>query len=78
MIFLIEYDRRRGRLLAVKPFDESDRGAAEEERLALEIALNSIGIRHEVVLLEAASEQALRQTHRRYFEAISELNIIEA
>jgi len=33
-----------------------------------------VGIRHEVVLLEAATEDALRQTHRRYFETLSELS----
>jgi hypothetical protein len=73
MIFLIEYDRRQGCLVSLKPFDESDRLSAERARLALELDLNALGIRHEVVLLEAASEDALKQTHRRYFETLYEL-----
>ncbi|HEY8188357.1 MAG TPA: hypothetical protein VIF64_19970 [Pyrinomonadaceae bacterium] len=31
------------------------------------------GIDNEVVLLEAGSEEALRRTHRRYFENLTEL-----
>ena len=73
MIFLIEYDRVRGRLVKIKPFSDSDRETAEESRLKLEIELNSKGIEHEVVLLEAASEEAVRRTHRRYFETLAEL-----
>jgi hypothetical protein len=42
-------------------------------RLELELELNRLGKEREVVLLEAASEQALRLTHRRYFEDLSEL-----
>jgi len=73
MIFLIEYDRRQGRLVSLKPFDESKRRSAERARLKLELRLNAEGIQHEVVLLEAASEDALKRTHRRYFETLSEL-----
>jgi hypothetical protein len=78
MIFLIEYDRVRGRLVKIKPFSDSDRETAEESRLNLELELNSKGIEHEVVLLEAASEEAVRQTHRRYFEDLSELTRVLA
>jgi hypothetical protein len=74
MIFLIEYDRRQGRLVSLRPFDDSNRQRAEHARLELELQLNNLGIRHEVVLLEAATEDALRQTHRRYFETLSELS----
>lgn len=51
MIFVIQYNRRRGRL-----------------RLEIELDLNRKGLDDEVVLLEAASSEALRKTHRRYFE----------
>jgi len=54
-------------------FDNSEREAAEEMRLKLELDLNAKGIDNEVVLLEATSEEALRKTHRRYFEDLSEL-----
>jgi hypothetical protein len=74
MIFLIEYDRRQGRLVSLKLFAESKRRSAERARLKLELRLNALGTKHEVVLLEAASEAALRQTHRRYFETLSELS----
>jgi hypothetical protein len=73
MIFLIEYDRIRGRIMSFKAFDESERMKAEDSRLQLELELNRVGTEREVVLLEAASEEALRRTHRRYFEDLSEL-----
>lgn len=74
MIFLIEYDRARGQILMMRSFDNSDREAAEEMRLNLELDLNAKRGDNEVVLLEATSEEALRKTHRRYFEDLSELS----
>ena len=74
MIFLIEYDRRQGRLVSLTLFDENQRRNAEQARLDVELRLNKLKIEREVVLLEAASEDALRQTHRRYFETLSELS----
>jgi hypothetical protein len=73
MIFLIEYDRSRGELLNIQPFDDSDRDAAENMRLGRELTLHQKGLRREVVLLQAASEDALRETHRRYFADIATL-----
>ena len=73
MIFLIEYDRARGTLVSFKTFNESDRLQAEELRLQLELSLKRKQMKHEVVLLEAITEEALRQTHRRYFENIEDL-----
>jgi hypothetical protein len=57
----------------IEPFSDSDRKRAEESRLNLEIELNRKGIEKEVVLLEAANEEAVRRTHRRYFETLTEL-----
>ena len=74
MIFLIQYDRKKGNLVSFRSFDESDRRVAEDERLELELRLNQEGTKDEVVLLEAASENALRQTHRRYFETLRQLS----
>ncbi len=74
MIFLIQYDRKKGRLISFRPFDDSDRHIAEDERLELELRLNQLGQKDEVVLLEAASQEALRQTHRRYFETLRQLS----
>ena len=68
MIFLIEYNRPEGRIISLKDFMESERSQAENSRLNLELDLNRKGVGHEVVLLEAESKDALRRTHRCYFE----------
>lgn len=68
MLFLIEYDRSRGRIETFKVFADDCQNTAQEARLDLELRLNRVGIEREVVLLQAASEDALRVTHRRYFE----------
>ena len=68
MIFLIEYNRSEGRIVKFKQFKGSERMQAERARLELELELNRRALGHEVVLLEAASEAALRITHQRYFE----------
>lgn len=73
MIFLIEYNRSKGRMITFKVFNDSDRRKAENKRVEIELELNRKKVAHEVVLLEAASEEALRRTHRRYFEDLSEL-----
>lgn len=73
MIFLIEYNRSQGELVRFDMFSDSERRLAEDARLELEIMLNRGSVEHEVVLLEAESEEALRRTHRRYFENLTEL-----
>jgi hypothetical protein len=73
MIFLIDYDRTRGEIINLKKFDDLERQNAEDARLELELDLNRLGTEREVVILEAATEEALRRTHRRYFENLSEL-----
>jgi hypothetical protein len=73
MIFLIEYDRARGEIITFETFDDSERQNAEDARLELELELNRLNTEREVVILEAATEEALRRTHRRYFENLSEL-----
>jgi hypothetical protein len=73
MIFLIEYDRTRGEIVRLETFPDSERQAAEESRLEMEIGLNRDEVDREVVILEAESEEALRRTHRRYFENLEEL-----
>lgn len=73
MIFLIEYNRPQGRIVTFQRFKDSKRLKAQNARLALELELNRRGIDHEVVLLEAASEGAVRRTHRRYFEDLRQI-----
>lgn len=70
MIFLIEYNRSEGSIVTFRDFDNLHRKEAEDIRLGIELDLNRKGINHEVVLLDAESEDALRLTHRRYFEDI--------
>jgi hypothetical protein len=73
MLFLVEYDRSLGSVAEITAFDDSERELAENARLTLELKLHQQGIEKEIVLLEAASEDALRRTHRRYFENLEEL-----
>ncbi len=67
MIYLIEYNRPEGRLVTFKVFAESERSKAETLRFEIELDLNRRKVDHEVVLLLAESEAALRRTHGRYF-----------
>ncbi len=70
MLFLIEYNRPKGKLVTFKRFKSSDRTKAEKERLQIELTLNREKIDHEVVLLEAERENMLKHTHARYFESL--------
>ena len=70
MILLIQYDRSKGSIINKFEFSDSQREKAEKKRLELEMDLNRREIRHEVVLLEAAEENLLHHTHRRYFETL--------
>ena len=73
MIFLIEYNRTCGQIVTFESFDDADRRKAEDARFEKELELNRAGIEHEVILLEAGTEEALRRTHRRYFENLTQL-----
>jgi hypothetical protein len=73
VIFLIEYNRTAGNIILFRSFNDSQRLEAENARLEIELDLNRKGVDHEVVLLEAENEAALRQTHRRYFEDLRQL-----
>ena len=68
MVFLIEYARSEGRIVGMRAFEDAEGSEAENARLDLELRLHREGIDHEIVLLDAASEEALRRTHGRYFE----------
>jgi hypothetical protein len=73
MLFLIEYDRPRGSIVQLRRYDDASQRVAEDARLKLELDLKRQGVEHEVVLLDAPSEEALRRTHGRYFEDVVEL-----
>jgi len=73
MLFLIEYARDEGRIVIFQSFENENPALAQNARLELELDLNRRGVEHEVVLLEAENEDALRRTHRRYFETLTQL-----
>jgi hypothetical protein len=73
MLFLIQYDRRAGRIVSLERFTDEQKFMAGKARLTLEIALQRHKLNHEVVVLEAASEEALRKTHGRYFDDVEHL-----
>lgn len=73
MLFLIRYDPAAGRIVSMKTFKHDERSRADDVRIELEVRLNQEQTEHEIVLMEAASEQALRRTHRRFFEPFSDL-----
>jgi hypothetical protein len=68
--FLLVYDRSKGELLAQERFDTAA-GAMAARRKAESAHRGSDGI--EVVALSAESEEALRETHARYFLGLKEL-----
>src|SRR5262245_7635441 len=49
-------------------FDEAERAQADDARLQIELKLRRTKQDHEVVLLEASSEDALRRTHGHHFQ----------
>jgi hypothetical protein len=59
--------------VAIREFEGQQRREAEDSRLKIEIEDNGKHLDREVVLLEAESEDALRLTHRRYFEDLRQL-----
>ena len=68
--FLLVFDRAEGRLLSVTPFTR--RGEALQARFEAE-RLHRADPSVEIVVLNAASEEALRKTHARYFETAQEI-----
>ena len=73
MLFLVDYDRKTGHLVSLLSYADAELHRAQDARLRLELKLRTGGVEREVVLLEAASESALRKTHRRYFESLESL-----
>jgi hypothetical protein len=70
--FLIVYDRAAGELRELRSFADSDREGALAARFAREREEQGRPD-IEVMLLGAASEEALRQTHGRYFRKPEQL-----
>lgn len=68
--FLVVFDRAEGRLLRLDEY--MDREAALKERFASE-RLHRQAPTVEVVVLTAASEDALRRSHSRYFQDVQQI-----
>lgn len=68
--YLVVFDRARGRILREEPFDD-ERDALTERFRTERLYRSDADI--EVVVLSAASPEALRRTHARYFLTLSEL-----
>jgi hypothetical protein len=73
VLFLIEYDPPTGTLLQLRILHDSERQVALNIRFELEFKLCREGVQHEVGILEAPSEEAVRHTHGRYFKDLAEL-----
>jgi len=69
----MEYDRPSGTIVSLQTYGDRDFEQSQNDRLDLELELNRRGVEHEVVLLDAPSKEALRITHRRYFETPRQL-----
>lgn len=74
MLFLIEYNRIKGKIVRIEQFQDSDKLKAEKLKLDIELNLNKRSIVHEVVLLDAVDKDALLQTHQRYFRDINQIS----
>lgn len=72
-IYLIEYARSSGETIFVTGLEGFKRSDAENERQQRELELRRAGSDHEIVLLEAANDRALKHTHGRYFADLKEI-----
>lgn len=73
MIFLVHYKRTESKLVSIKAFASNELRDASKAKTDLEISLLGSGSDFEVVLLEAESEEILRESHSRYFRTLDEL-----
>jgi hypothetical protein len=73
MIFLIEYNRSKGRIIQLLKFRDSERRIAQGARLNLELGSLHNKTDNEIVLLQAKDEESLHRTHQRYFKEAAEI-----
>ncbi|MFX1679316.1 hypothetical protein PV762_08785 [Mitsuaria sp. CC2] len=73
MIFLVHYDRRAQRLERFVGYSDDALLQAQDDRLKLELSLLRSDRENEIVLLSAPSEEAVRNTHGRYFYKFADL-----
>lgn len=77
MIFVLWYDRDHGKLIELAEYSDERREAASRFRLELELDLLERKVYNEIVMLEAESLDALRETHNRYFRNVEELAAVK-
>ena len=73
MIFLIEYNKKEGKIITLRSYESKERRRAEKDKLKIELSQLKNGLNDEIVLLEAKDQDAIRVTHRRYFENLADL-----
>jgi hypothetical protein len=75
VIFLIDYDRKKGKLKDFRRFQDCQMPEARSERLRIELSDKAAVMsgEREVVLLEAADESTLHHTHQRYFKSARDI-----
>ncbi|MSR88698.1 MAG: hypothetical protein EXS67_03480 [Candidatus Margulisbacteria bacterium] len=67
MLFLIEFDRPKQKLVTYKKFNKSDFLVAQKARITLELKRLKENVMHEIVILEAEDQAALEKYYDRYF-----------
>jgi hypothetical protein len=73
MIFLLVYDRSKGKLIGDTTYADSQIEVANEARLDAEIT-NAENTDIEVVILKSESRDELEKTHGRYFKSLKQLS----
>ncbi len=73
MIFVVVYDRKAGIVLEQRRFADSELSEAKRFRQRCERHHAERSDEVEVVMLDAENEEALKQTHGRYFGGAEEM-----
>jgi hypothetical protein len=71
--FLLIYDREIQRIIELREFSEDNREEADATRLAAQRLALANNLDQDIVLFQAASEEALRRSHGSYFFSEREL-----
>lgn len=73
MIYLIHYEPKAARVLALREFGDDERDLADQARLELERFYLGDSTEREIILLHASDRAQLAVTHGRYFKSLEEL-----
>ncbi len=71
--FVLVYDRRAKRLVALKEFDDGERTQADAFRMEAQRHAFADGLDEEVILFQASSREVLQRTHGSYFLSEQEI-----